>query len=340
MIDDALREELSALLDGALPEGRAAELRRRIAADADLRREYEELERAVAAVRALPRVRAPAVLRERLRGPVAAPPARARILRLGALAAAATVLLAAGLVLYLRGEPPVRLEARDGRPPQAPLDRGDVKVEEARSQLRDEQAFGEKSKDGPGGEPGALAKETRKRGSRDKLEAEDLLAQVARTKVIAEEDRDAYLRQVSSLGAEKALAHIRAVFPDEERQLLPEPRNDALPVLATIQLEDKDEANLVRGILDAAPKSDSGKASLQVTQEEKDQLTTEVEAAPADLARFARWLALLDVSRADAARPRVAVLGAAKPDEDAPKSRVAIVRLRYGKPPAAEPKGK
>jgi len=97
VIDDALREELSALIDGALPEERAKELLRRIREDKDLSREYAELERAVLAVRALPRRGAPPDLRARLDASLR--PRRGRILRFGALAVAATVLLAVGLAL-------------------------------------------------------------------------------------------------------------------------------------------------------------------------------------------------------------------------------------------------
>jgi hypothetical protein len=106
-IDDTLREELSALLDGALPEERAGELRRRLESDAALRKEYEELRRTVAAVRALPRPSAPDELRARLERKLMAPPA-AGIRRLRfrlAVAAVVTVAVGAG-VLALRPSGP------------------------------------------------------------------------------------------------------------------------------------------------------------------------------------------------------------------------------------------
>jgi hypothetical protein len=215
--------------------------------------------------------------------------------------------------------------------------------EAARSQSRDDQGFFEKSKDGPGSELPAPSKEMKKRGAATKEEAEDVLSAVVKTRAIPEGERLAYLRSVSALGAEKALEHIRAVFPEEERKLAAERREgDPPPVLATIQLEDKEEANLVSGILAVAPRSDNGAAALSIAQEEKNQVTTEVEALPADLARLARWLQLLDTTPATASKARVAVLGGTKADEAAPKTRVAVVRLRFGKPPAAraEPKGK
>jgi hypothetical protein len=121
-IDDTLREELSALLDGALPAERAAELRRAIESDAALRKEYEELRRTVAAVRALPRPSAPAELRARLEKKLMAPPATGiRRLRFRlAIAAAVTVAVGAG-VLALRpsGGDTVHEEARQPGPPEA-----------------------------------------------------------------------------------------------------------------------------------------------------------------------------------------------------------------------------
>ena len=106
-IDDTLREELSALLDGVLPEERAVELRRHLESDAALRKEYEELRRTVAAVRALPRPSAPAELRARLERKLMAPPATGiRRLRFRlAIAAVVTVAVGAG-VLALRPSPP------------------------------------------------------------------------------------------------------------------------------------------------------------------------------------------------------------------------------------------
>ena len=134
--DDTLREELSALLDGALPEERAAELRRHIESDAALRKEYEELRRTVAAVRALPRPSAPSELRARLERKLMAPPA-AGIRRLRfrlAVAAVVTVAVGAGVLALrpsrshriheeARQEDPATvrdaLQARSRRPPAA-----------------------------------------------------------------------------------------------------------------------------------------------------------------------------------------------------------------------------
>jgi len=91
---DALREELSALIDGALPAARRRELEQLLERDEELRRDYEELRRAVHFVRSLPLLPAPAELRRRLR----AVRPRGRLLRISPwwtlAAAAAGVLLA------------------------------------------------------------------------------------------------------------------------------------------------------------------------------------------------------------------------------------------------------
>jgi len=96
-IDDRLREELDALLDGALPEDQAAALRARIEQDADVRAEYERRRRTVELVRALPLER-PAedfVAQTMARLPVSAAPRRnPLIFWVGGLAAAAAIMLA------------------------------------------------------------------------------------------------------------------------------------------------------------------------------------------------------------------------------------------------------
>ena len=96
-IDDRLREELDALLDGALPEEQAAALRARIEQDADVRAEYERRRRTVDLVRALPLER-PAddfVAQTMARLPLAAASRRnPLIFWVGGLAAAAAIMLA------------------------------------------------------------------------------------------------------------------------------------------------------------------------------------------------------------------------------------------------------
>jgi hypothetical protein len=354
MIDDGLREELSAVLDGALPEERAKELRRRITEEPELRREYAELERAVEAVRALPRTRAPEELRTRLRGSLGERRAPSRILRLSALAAAATVLLAVALALYLRRGPPSRYEAAEN-PPPLPHDALVLKNEQAeprqapaeeadRAQAMEEKAatseLGVKAEAPAGAEPQVgAAKDAAKRGARARDES-DLLRAVVTSRGIAAADRKAYLRAVAALDAEEARAHVRAIFPEEtdargEQEFLPEARAGALPVLADILLEDREEASLVRRVLGTAPRADAaGAAALTVEEEAKDQIGTEVGGTPEDLRRLGRWLALLDLSPSTAQRPKVTFSGEVKREgKEPPKVRAATVRLRFGKPP-------
>ncbi len=351
MIDDALREELSALLDGALPEERALELRRRIEKDPELRRAHEDLERAVNAVRALPRSRAPAELRARIRGSLGERRAPARIFRLGALAAAAAVLLAA--VLYLRREPTAHHEAAEG-PARERLKDDALGKEQLpgfqqahdRAEIEEGGKLGARE-DGAGVESqlGAAApKDAAKRGTaRAKEEASDLLTAVEKTHEIPEPDRKAYLRQVAALGPEGAREHVLAVFPDDvargDKAL--DQRDEATPVLATIQLADREEADLVRRILDAAPRPEARAAAATIEQDAKDQMTTEILGTPEDLARLGRWLELFDLARPAATRSKSIVFGEAKAkakaDEKEPKVRTAVVRLKYGKPPEPQP---
>ena len=123
-IDDALREELTALLDDALPQERAAELRARMETDARLRREFDELRQTVGMVRALPQERAPDELRERLRAGTARPTrAPAPIFRwVGSIAAAAAVAAVAFFLVQTQEQPPeVLTEARRAAEPEPSL---------------------------------------------------------------------------------------------------------------------------------------------------------------------------------------------------------------------------
>jgi len=353
VIDDALREELSALLDGVLPEERAKELRRRIREEPELFREYAELERAVLAVRALPRKPAPPELRARLRRSLGERRGRGRIFRLGALAVAATALLATGLALYLRREAPVHYEAtgepRDARKDvarnQAPADAG------ASSEVlkrEDTKALGEgkldKARDAVAAEaqPSVGGPKGERRNAEQK-EQSDLLAAAVKSHAVPTADRKAYLREVAALGAEGARAHVRAVIGEElsreKRVLPPGARGGGPPVLATVLLEDREEANLVKKILDR-PLAKVGQASVKVEEETKDQLSVRVSGTPDDLRRLKQWLALLDLaSAADAMGPRIRVLGEPPREEEEaePKAEAAVVRLRFGKTPQPMP---
>jgi hypothetical protein len=274
------------------------------------------------------------------------------------LAAAATVLLAAGLVFYLGHEPKVHHESAEGPVPAQPAGEaaevGKLQAEEqsavagrAQVQLKnDEKSFG--ARDDAAGTERKLGapKDAAKRGTARAEKEADLLGAVARSREIAAADRKAYLRDVVALGPEKAAEHLKALFPDG-----PEARGEtdatfrqrSPAVLATIQLEDREEANLVKRILDTAPRPAASAAALAVEQEEKDQVTAEVQGTPEDLRRIGLWLALLDLSSPAASKPKVEVFEEAKREEEAePEVRTAVVRLRFAKPPEteAQPKGK
>ncbi|HEX5137131.1 MAG TPA: hypothetical protein VFY93_09175 [Planctomycetota bacterium] len=341
MIDDKLREELSALVDGALPGERAEELRRRIREDRDLAREYAELERAASAVRALPRRGAPPELRARL--DAALRPRRGRILRLGALAAAATVLLAAGLALYLgRGGPPPRhFEAKDEEPAMGrekkALDQPAAQAEAAAHAPEEKEVNVLKDARNEAAKEGAKLGQSRGTPAK-KQEEPDLLAAVARSRKVPAADRKAYLRQVAALDPGKAREHVRAVVGDEVGARSREQARDAaMPVLATIRLEDREEANLLRKIL-GSPAAANQATALAVEKAKDDAVTAEVTGTDDELSRLGRWLALLDVSRPAPAPPRVTVFGEAKREAGAGKEiRTALVRITIGKAPPQEP---
>jgi len=127
---DHLHSELSAYLDGELPPRQAKRLAQAIAADADLRAEYQAIAATRDLLRQLPREPAPAGLREavmsqiehtRLLRPAgaSAPPRAARWPR--AVAAAAVVLLTIGLGwnLYTSMKPPATDERVVTVPPDS-----------------------------------------------------------------------------------------------------------------------------------------------------------------------------------------------------------------------------
>ncbi|MCK6461138.1 MAG: hypothetical protein L6Q95_14750, partial [Planctomycetes bacterium] len=261
-----------------------------------------------------------------------------RVLRLRTLAVAATVLLALGLALYLRGgEAPGHFEAKDPPPSPpaeaqapAPVDRQEAKGGSALedSLERDARAAGG-------------VKLGKARGAPEKKEdAADLLAAVARSRRVAPAERKAYLRELAALGPARALEHVRAVAgEDTPVQILERRRDGSPPVLAAIRLEDREEANLVRSILGASPSPAAPAAALAVEPAE-DQVTADVRGTPEELARLGRWLALLDLAPSKDVRPRVQVFGEAGRDEveeAGPQVETAVVKLSFGKPPEPKP---
>lgn len=343
MIDDALREELSALLDGVLPEDRARELRRRIREEPELFREYASLERAVQAVRSLPRKGAPPELRKRIRASIGGARPRGRILRLGGLAAAAVVLLGLGIALYVRREPPVHFEAKGDRDERqdAPASPTDVRSGGAGAET---DQFGQPSaesldraQDKARAEiENALAE---RRGAPKKAAPADLVASVEQTRTIPASDRKAYLRQLATLKPDKARAHLLAVFGGTGKARLVPPGRDTT-VLATILLADREEATLVKKILGSAPPAELAAASVEVEEAKKDELSTEVSGTPTELWSIDQWLTLLDLEAKTMKRSTATVFGETKSGakEQAPPVRTATVRLRFGRPPGTEPK--
>jgi len=249
-IDDRLREELGALLDGVLPEDRARELRLRLAEDAALRQEYEELARTVAAVRALPRAGAPDALRRRLDLALAGG-GGGTVHRFRWLAAAAVLLVAVGgafLVFGPGGTPPAQEQtgqarqkpaARDEEPealkrelkPTAPSSVGALAETKAQ---RGGAPAGDEAKGAGGGrlekaEVGTVeARGARKEApgpAKSLNDMADLLATVARTGTLPATERAAYLARIEKLSSTELVSYVRGFAPVALR--LEEPR-DAL----------------------------------------------------------------------------------------------------------------
>jgi hypothetical protein len=349
-IDDRLREDLSALLDGALPAERAAELRRRIEADPELRREYGELERAVARVRALPRAGAPPELRARLRRSLGDGRPRAPVFRLAWVAVAATVLLATGLALYLRREAPATFEAKrepvprdatagkdDFAAPQEAVEEA-APASEAVADAKTPDRAGREAKGGRGEPRLGASKRTKEQAAEV-----DLVRVVETAKNVGPADRKTYLRQLGALDPAAAWKHIAGLAgagADGEwnRREADASARGAPPVLASILLADGEEAALVSRILSSARAADETASSVNLEAAMKDELATHVEGTPQELARLGQWLALLDLA-ADPARPKVTLFAEEKLEaQKKAAARVrALVRLRYGAPPAAKP---
>jgi hypothetical protein len=356
VIDDPLREELSALVDGALPEERAKELRRLIREDKELSREYAELENAALAVRGLPRAGAPAELRARIGKALDTPRARGggRLLRLGMVAAAATVLVAAGLAFHLHGRgAPQHLEAKDQGAPAEELARNAEKSDDRllprgpADGAKQESTFGapaahdEMATDEP--KPGKA-----ERGAPRRQQETGVLAAVVKSKSIPVAERKEYLRELAALAPDKVQEHLLALLgPETERDFLPQASGGAPPLLATVLLEDREEAKLVSKILGEPPAAEAAEApavagsaaALTVETEKKGEMSTEVRGSATDLQRLGRWLDLLDLSRGGVPRPKVTVVqerkAAAKEEE--PPVRTVIVRLKFGKPAPKPP---
>ena len=347
-IDDTLREELGALLDGALPEERAAELRRRIEADPELGREFDALRRTVEAVRALPSVRAPAELRGRI---LAATRRRgiAPILRWGvpALAAAAAALL---VVLNLpsdrtREAPPSTLEAkRKDDAPRGRLQAPSAPEEEA---VPDDSLSREARKtlevDAP------RAEEARREVARDAIlgrgeKAAAALQDAPDLKALFKGDRTAYLRALGTRDAKTLGAHF-AEIAGTGRALLP--ATD--PVVTSVTVPSEEEARLVAVVLSRRFPVTRARAKGAPAFGSEAGVRVEVETSAEDLGRAVVWLQRLGYvsDRAITAGARVAKEGLAMDEaaedadagrKDARKQQATIV-LRFPPPPPATPAG-
>ncbi|MHC4450173.1 MAG: anti-sigma factor family protein [Planctomycetota bacterium] len=134
MIDDHLRDELNAMVDGELGEERAAQLAARIDSEPELQAEFDRLRRVADLVRSLPPARASLVddVMDRL-------PGQGRIIRPwawagGVAATAAAVLL--GIVM-LREDPPEQTWTQAHEPVGTLAEK---KTKDARKRFDDEQA--------------------------------------------------------------------------------------------------------------------------------------------------------------------------------------------------------
>ena len=142
-IDDSLREELGALLDGALEEPRASEVSARIKSDEVVRREYNELKATIAAVRGLPRETVD--LRAAVREKMARPPARVVSLRERWFVAAAVLMIGVAVALFeMRDAPKPRPLAEAAHepsvvaPPEAARTPGEQSAGRAESEESEE----------------------------------------------------------------------------------------------------------------------------------------------------------------------------------------------------------
>jgi len=236
-IDDHLREELGALLDGVLPEDRARELRLRLEEDAALRQEYEELARTVAAVRALPRAGAPDALRRRVDAALAGGGGTVHRFRWLAVAAALLVAVAGAFLAFgpagtrtapeqtgqARQKPAARKEKPGVRereqPPTAPSSVGALAESKAQSGGA---AAGDEAQ-GAGGdrlekaEVGAVegrgATKEAPGPAKSLNEVTDLLATVARTGTLPATERAAYLARVEKLSSTELVSYVRGFAP-------------------------------------------------------------------------------------------------------------------------------
>ncbi|MHC4452195.1 MAG: anti-sigma factor family protein [Planctomycetota bacterium] len=230
MIEDHLREELNAMVDGELGEERAAQLAARIDAEPELRAEFDRLRRVADLVRSLPPARASLAdaVMDRL-------PVRGRIIRpwawvAGVAATAAAVLL--GIVM-LREDPPEQTWTQAREPSDALIEKKTVDAgkrfesaeeadaEEGAAELRSQGGKKARAKSGRSAPAGVDKEESvplapkmadervRRLEARDEL---DLLRRVERKgRALDAADRSQYLQRLADLKEGELAAHLRRV---------------------------------------------------------------------------------------------------------------------------------
>jgi len=353
MIDDRLREELNALLDGELPEGRAAELRRRIEAEPDLAAEYDRLRRVASLVRGLPAARAD------LAGDVMARlPARGRVHRpwgwMGALAAAAAAVMAT--VALWPDEPAPReswTEASEERPAgaDAPAEKksvekpvgkriGKAEGESAVGLLEETEAARDVRKEADESEAPPRAPESAK--LRGAAKHADLMQRVEKKgKPLTPEERDLYLRRVASLTRDELRAHFARVG-DGRALPTPRPKGDASAEDAEIEFDlrvaSAEQAAALRRTLSRAYRAAGTAKSVAPTgvqAEARDQNGGSTEyrwdATPEQLGALVIWLERIGLPPPGGVRPsRLRITGEFEQKAKKAPTVPVRVRIRYG----------
>lgn len=272
MIDDAMREELNALVDGALDAEAAAALRARIDADDALRAEYERLQRVAELVRGLPPVEAD------LTGDVMAalPPApvhRLSAWKWGGGIAAAAALVVVSVVFWNPPASPSSVLEASGREDEAATDEQAANLgakERAPEDVPGSINRLESPKKGKG-EPSRLTEAKRARGTpqrRERREAEPETGDAAGALFALVEDRRTQLR-----GSQRAqyLAEVAAVDADSLARHFARVRRSSPVTFAgaggkagdlvlTLQASDRKEADrLQQAVQRAFPEAVGGK---------------------------------------------------------------------------------
>lgn len=319
-IDDALREELNALLDGELPPARAEELRRRMETDPALAREFAELKLAAAALRGLPAAPAPAELRERVMASL--PRGRLRYAFVVAAVIAASVV--AAIFLQPRQEAPTESLAarREEPPPEEKLRRAgeESAVERGAEAPVPATAAGEKAE---ALEATADAKRKESAGPLDRVPA-------------AEPERTLYFRALAALKTEDLRRTLLAASAGGRAAGTETPMEGAV----TSPQEARSVQELLERAFPKPPGGDGMAPSARIVGGAGPRIVEfEIQATPEEAAAVGRWLASLRPPDApprespSAPKAEVEVRGDRKKalQEDA-AARAVKVRITYPAP--------